>query len=128
MTHYIYKNIQYNTIEEVNDAVIATKNVLDNQPNEYCQIKQLTGNAEDGWKIPDTLMTNDEILAITDDGYYSTYSQLSGESHIGLTAIETLEKLEEYKILYGNYYQVNTIITMSAPTNEDMSSYVSYNL
>lgn len=125
MTHYIYKNEHYNTIDEVNAAVTATKDVLDNQPIEYCEIKQLTGNAEDGWIIPDTLMTNDEILAITNDGYYSVYSQFSGQNYIGLTAAETLEKLEEFKIMYGNTCQVNTILTITAPTNEDMSVYVS---
>ena len=128
MTHYIYKNTHYNTIDEVNAAVAATKDLLDNQPNEYCEIKQLTGNAEEGWVIPDTAMTNAEVLAINDNGYYSAYSQFSGQTHIGLTASETLEKLEEFKIMYGNNYQVNTISTISAPTNENMSVYVSDNL
>jgi len=125
MAHYIYKNTHYNTIDEVNAAVTATKDILDNQPIEYCEIKQLTGSVEDGWIIPDTPMTNAEVLAITNDGHYSAYSQFSGQTYIGLTAAETLEKLEEFKIMYGNNYQVNTISTISAPENEDMSVYVS---
>ena len=124
MTYYIYAGTKYNTEAEVNAAVVAMKDVLDNNPSAYAQIKLLSGSATDGWSIPAQALTDAEIAAISGDGFYSAYSEFSGETHLGLTAAEAIAKVQEYKIKYGQYHSVNTLHIVTIPTNVDMSGYV----
>ena len=124
MTYYIYAGTKYNTEAEANAAVVAMKNVLDNTPSVYAQIKLLSGNATDGWTVPAQALTDAEIAAISGDGFYSAYSEFSGETHLGLTAAEAIAKVQEYKIKYGQYHNANTLHIVTIPTNVDMSGYV----
>jgi len=122
---YGYGGNVYATQAEVDQAVIDLKNELDNQPTVYCRIKRVTGSEEDGWTVPEELLTDQEILSAT-DGFYSASSRYASENHMGLTASEMLSKVAEYKILHGQHKLANTVLyyRKTAPTNEDMSGYV----
>jgi hypothetical protein len=125
MSNFIYAGNTYNTIDELNAAVLEMKNKIDNKPTTYCQVKLLSGNSYNGWTIPSDALNDEQILSIDGNGFYSCYSQFDGETHVGLTTAEVKEKIQKYKILYGDYYGVNTIYSRLSPSDPDMSSYVS---
>jgi len=125
MTSYSYLNVTYNTLAEAEAAVTAFKDQLDNQPTLYCEMKEVTGSDEEGWSYSSDYLSDAQILALDSAKRYYTYSQYQGEALHGLTAAEATAKKNEYRNAYATRAQANTLKTISAPTNEDMSIYVS---
>lgn len=124
MTIYKYLNVTYNTLAEAEAAVTAFKNLLDNQPSTYCEMKELTGNNEEGWTPVTGLLTDAEMIALDDAKYYYIYSQYDGEAHHGLTGAEATAKKNEIRNAFATRVKANTLTTEAAPSNEDMSIYV----
>ena len=124
MTTYSYQNKLYNTLQEVESAVSAFKDKLDNQPTTYCEVKEVTGSDEAGWTAVTDELTDAEILSLDPAKRYYIYSQYDGESFYGLTAEETTTKKNQFRNAFATRVRANTLCTMDAPTNEDMSIYV----
>tara|TARA_R110002126_G_scaffold137460_1_gene281922 strand:+ start:117 stop:497 length:381 start_codon:yes stop_codon:yes gene_type:complete len=121
---YLYKTEQYGSETDVDQAVMDFKLRLDNNPTDWATVKQLGGDAESGWIVPTESLTDAEINSLGVGQYYSISSVVGGGSELGLTATETTAKVAEYLTEYARYYGANTIIRHYAPTNVDMSGYV----
>lgn len=124
MAVYEYLRVKYETLAEAEAAVTAFKNQLDNQPNTYCEVKEVTGSNADGWTAVTDTLTDAEILSLDPAKRYYIYSQYDGESFYGLTAEETTTKKNQFRNAFATRVRANTLCTMDAPTNEDMSIYV----
>lgn len=121
---WIYNNNAYNTEAEVNAAVTALKNRLDNNPTDWVVVKEVTSNGEGGWIVIPTPLTDEEINNLDTTKYYNVNSVPAGDTFIGLTGEEAAAKVVELRSLYANWIRANIIVKEYAPTNEDMSGYV----
>lgn len=124
MAVYEYLRVKYETLAEAEAAVTAFKNQLDNQPNTYCEVKEVTGSNADGWTAVTDTLTDAEILSLDPAKRYYIYSQYDGEAHHGLTGAEATAKKNEIRNAFATRVKANTLTTEAAPSNEDMSIYV----
>ena len=123
-TTWFYKDNEYTSEADVNQAVLDFKNRLDNNPTDWAVVKQLTGDAESGWGVPQEGLTDAEINALDETQHYSISSVVGGGSEVGLTAAEITAKVAEYRTEYAQFCQANTVVNTYSPTNIDMSGYV----
>lgn len=121
---YSYNQQQYETLEQVNSAVSALKVRLDNNPTDWCVVKVLSGNAEDGWVIPSETLNDAEIGNLSESNHYSVSSIHDGTSYIGINGNEATQKVREMRTQYATGLRANTIIKEYSPTETDMSGYV----
>jgi hypothetical protein len=121
---WFYKDTEYTSEADVNQAVLDFKNRLDNNPTDWVVVRQLTGDAESGWVVPVEKLTDTEINNLDETSHYSVSSKVGSGSDVGLTAAETTAKVAEYRTEYAQYCRANTISTEYAPTTVDMSAYL----
>lgn len=126
-TTWFYSGEQYSTEALVNAAVLDQKVRLDNNPTDWVIVKELSGNASDGWIVPATTLTDSEITSLDDTKHYNVAAVVSGDNDLGLTASEATAKIAEHKTSYADYLRVNTIVKTQeySPSNADMSGYTS---
>lgn len=123
MTIWTYANNAYETEAEFNAAVSQMKFNLDNSPTSWCTVTAITGSAEDGWVIPETNLTDEEINAISDTGTYQVASIIDGDVSIGLSAADTIEKISQLRTRFAQWNVVTTVIIEAPITSEDMTGY-----
>jgi|TARA_R110000744_G_scaffold43245_1_gene97161 hypothetical protein len=123
---WIYATIEYSSEDEVGPAVVAQKARLENNPTDWVIVKELTGNADDGWVVPSETLSDSEINSLDATKHYSVASIFDGDNDLGLTASETTAKIAEHRILYARRIEVNTVLCyyIYPPSNVDMSGYV----
>lgn len=124
---YTYNRIQYDTVAEVEAAVTELKTRLDNNPTDWCTAKLLSGNAEDGWIVPPETLSDSDILNPVVDSHYNLSSIPDGTTFTAVVGSELAAAVNELRTSYANWIQANTITKVDtyAPTNQDMSGYVS---
>lgn len=123
-TTWFYNDNEYTSEADVNQAVLDFKNRLDNNPTDWAVVKQLTGDAESGWGVPQEGLTDAEINSLDETQHYSISSVVGGGSEVGLTAAEITAKVAEYRTEYAQYCRANTVSMEYAPNIIDMSGYV----
>jgi hypothetical protein len=106
---YYYVNSIYNTENEAQDAATALSVRMQNNPTDWISVKEITGNNETGWQIHPTLLTDAQILNPDTSKTYTCFSQYSGENVIPVSATELTIKSNEYRKIYGQFWNVNTI-------------------
>jgi len=132
---YIYANNEYSTENEAQDAATALSVRMQNNPTDWITVKEITGSNETGWLINPTLLTDAQILNPDSNKSYNCFSNYSGDNMIPVSATELTIKSNEYRKIYGQYFNVNTIYKIendevNNPTvvlitpKTDMSSYV----
>tara|TARA_R110000764_G_scaffold232939_1_gene325596 strand:+ start:353 stop:730 length:378 start_codon:yes stop_codon:yes gene_type:complete len=121
---WFYKNEEYTTKAEVDQAVVDFKFRLDNNPTDWSVVKQLTGDAVSGWVVPEDELSDVEINALDAQQHYSISSTVGGDSQVGLTATEITAKVAEYRTEYARVCQADLIVNTYNPTNVDMSGYI----
>lgn len=121
---YVYRNSEYETVEELNSAITATKNILDNNPTHWCVVKLLSGNAEDGWVIPSETLTDEEINNMSADNYYNVSAIYDGYTYTGINGTDATQRVRDLRTSFANWVEVNTFYQKFVPTNENMSGYV----
>ena len=121
---WFYTNKQYTTKAEVDAAVVAMKSRLENNPTDWVIVKELTGNAVDGWVIPSETLSDSEINNLESGKYYNVAAVVDGYNDLGLTASEATAKVAEHRTSYARFMSVNTVVFVSPPSNVDMSGYV----
>ena len=153
MTEYIYASQIYQSVGDVETAVTALKNRLENNPTEWCcvkpqiNIRQMTlfnGDEITVWDVGDAL-SDAEIMALTpsDEGLYHIYSTQAGDNLSDLSPIDLLTKVTLLRNSYARrliadkYFEVtedagnlNSEDTENPDagidvTNEDMSVFMS---
>ena len=123
---WIYALERYDTETLVNAAVLDMKARLDNNPTDWVIVKELTGNASDGWVVPPETLTDSEINNLNATSHYNVSAIISGNSDVGLTAAEATAKINEHRVVYAQHMEVNNVLKLQAyaPSNIDMSGYV----
>lgn len=106
---YYYVNSIYNTENEAQDAATALSVRMQNNPTDWISVKEITGNNETGWQIHPTLLTDAQILNPDTSKTYTCFSQYNGENVIPVSATELTIKSNEYRKIYGQFWNVNTI-------------------
>ena len=120
-----YANVAYETEALAEAAVLVMKERLENNPTDWVVVKELSGNANDGWVVPATALTDSEINNLDDTKHYNVSSVLAGDTDIGLTASEATAKIAEHRTVYSDSFRVNTLVKIEeySPSNADMSGY-----
>jgi len=121
---WVYTGTEYTTENAVNAAVVERKARLENNPTDWAIVKELTGNADDGWVVPSETLSDSEINSLDATKYYSVAAVVDGNNDLGLTASEATAKVAEHRTSYARFIQANTILLLYPPSNVDMSGYV----
>tara|TARA_Y100000114_G_scaffold107555_1_gene100909 strand:- start:384 stop:797 length:414 start_codon:yes stop_codon:yes gene_type:complete len=133
---YNYAGNQYDSENEAQDAATALSVRMQNNPTDWIGVKEITGSNETGWLINSKLLTDAEILTPDENKTYTCFSPYSGENVIPVTATELKEKNNEYRKIYGQYWDANIIQKIECDDNgyptssvlitptTDMSGYV----
>lgn len=121
---WVYAHREYTTEDEVNAAVVAQKARLENNPTDWVIVKELTGNADDGWVVPSETLSDSEINSLDATKHYSVAAIIDGNNDLGLTASQVTAKIAEHRTSYARYIEVNQIGIFYPPSNVDMSGYV----
>lgn len=131
-TIWQYCGTDYETEALANAAVLNTKSRLDNNPTDWVVVKELSGSAATGWLIPVDTLTDSEIDNLDTTKFYSVASVKHPDMDFGLTSSEVTAKVAQHRASYAVFLRVNvivkiedTVLTEYAPTNVDMSGYVS---
>ncbi len=106
---YYYVSNEYNSENEAQDAATALSIRMQNNPTDWISAKEITGSNETGWVMNPKLLTDAEILTPDTTKAYTCFSQYSGENVIPVTATELQVKMDEYRKIYGQYWDVNAI-------------------
>ena len=125
-TKWYYANVEYETEALVEAAVLVMKDRLENNPTDWVVVKELSGNASDGWVVPAATLTDSEINNLDVTKHYNVSALISGDNDIGLTASEATARITEHRGTYANHYRVNTIVKIQeySPPNTDMSDFI----
>ena len=121
---WLYAMNEYTTQASLDAAVTAQKDRLDNNPTDWVEVKEATGNDTDGWVLSPTPLTDAEINNLDAAKHYSVSAVASGDNALGLTPSEADAKVRELRNFYAQSIQANTVYAVDAPTNIDMSGYV----
>ena len=124
---WFYAGEVFQSEDSANTAVINLKNRLDNNPTDWVEVKPITGDAINGWVIPDdsNLMTDDQINNISGDGRYALSAIVTADNYLGLSATEVTQKVGEMRVLYAQYKMADRMQRNFEVTDPDMSSYMS---
>lgn len=142
MSRYMYGNITYETVSDVESAVRNMKDDLDNKPTTWCVVKPMinpktinlsTGSVV-GWDS-DNPLTDTQIKALNkSDKVYNVYSVHEGYNFTAISEADTVTKVNEMRTAYAKWKSVDEYYDMQVAnddpwivhkvTNEDMSSYV----
>lgn len=140
MSRYIYAEVAYETIEEVEAAVTAMKARLDNNPTDWCVVKgantPVTVNGIVGYQYGDPLSDADINALSSSDTVYNAFSINDGYNFTELAESSVAEKVRLMRASYANWLNVTKYLDTQVEegeqfivhevTNEDMSSYVIY--
>lgn len=109
MIIYRYNNTDYNTESEAQAAVVVCKSRLENNPNDWCRVKEIEQNQNGTWLILSAKLTDSEINSLDETKHYLIYSIYSSENEMPLTSSQLQEKILEYRQIYAAHLQLNFI-------------------
>ena len=138
MTRYIYAQVAYETIGQVEAAVTAMKARLDNNPTDWCVVKAATNsvtvNGIVGYQYGDPLSDADINGLSSSDTIYNAFSINDGYNFTALAESDVAAKVRLMRASYANWLNVTKYLDTQVAegeqfivhevTNEDMSSYV----
>ena len=142
MTRYIYAQVAYETVDEVQEAVTAMKARLDNNPTDWCVVKpsissktlRIDGNEVVAYAYGNPL-TDAEINELDrSETVYNVFSINDADNYTEVSEDNVAEKIRTMRASYGRWLSVDkyfdsqvedgeALITHNV-TNEDMSVYV----
>lgn len=130
---YSYAYNLYNTESEAQDAVVALKSRLDNNPTDWMVVKEIVGSQEAGWQMNPNTLTDEQITNLDDAKVYMATSPITGENYMPLTASEVRAKVTDFRASYANWIRASHISKFDDAAiadaeiitpNENMSGYV----
>ena len=146
MSRYIYAEVAYETIEEVEAAVTAMKVRLDNNPTDWCVVKgattPVTVNGIVGYQYGDplsdadinALISSDRISSSFSDTIYNVFSINDGYNFTEIAESDVAAKVKLLRASYAIWLNVTKYLDTQVAegeqfivhevTNEDMSSYI----
>ena len=149
MTRYIYAEVAYDTVDEVQEAVTAMKARLDNNPTDWCSVKPMINPRTIAIYSGDVIgydlgepLTDAQIKALgSSNNLYNIYSFYEGDNFTEVSEENMAQKVEALRTPYARRLKVNKYFhvvgvmegevfnpteeaTIYNVTNEDMSGYV----
>jgi len=132
---FVYCDREYQTQQELNNAVSSQKSRLDNNPTDWCAVKEVTQNSDGSWQMPAEQLSDASILNLDASKTYSFATDVTGEFAVGLSAEEVSSKVNEVRTTYARLLKVNSVFVdvnwdqlgtevVEEPTVQDMSGYV----
>lgn len=132
---FVYCDREYQTQQELNNAVTSQKSRLDNNPTDWCTVKEVTQNADGSWQMPPAQLDDADILNLDASKTYSFSTDITGEFSVGLSANEVSSKVDEVRLVYARLLRVNSVFVdvnwdqlgteaVEEPTAQDMSGYI----
>lgn len=139
---YEYYPEIYDTEAEAQAAVVSMKSRLDNNPTDWCQVKEITGSNEDGWTVSPTLLTDAQINNLDATKTYLVYAIYDGDNYMPLTKDEAVTKINAIRSSYVRLQRLHEILKLDDSAtidnngnvvglnvevitpNEDMSGYL----
>lgn len=107
---YQYNLNLYNTEAEAQAAVVSMKSRLDNNPTDWCAVKEIQDNGDGTWTVYPTLLTDSEINNLDTSKTYTMYSPYTGENYMPLTASEASIKVNELRTIYTSLHRLHEIV------------------
>lgn len=142
MSRYIYAEVAYDTINEVEAAVTAMKARLDNNPTDWCVVKpaissktlQVDGNDIVAYQYGNPL-NDTQINALgSSDTVYNVFSINEGDNYTEVSEADVAGKVRALRRGYATWLNLNKYVDTQVEegsdfiiynvTNEDMSGYV----
>ena len=142
MTRYIYAQVAYETVDEVEAAVTAMKARLDNNPTNWCVVKpsvssktlRIDGNDVVAYAYGDPLNDTQINALSSSDTVYNVFSINDADNYTAVSEADVAEKVTALRKSYARWLVLNkyfdsqveegaALITYNV-TNEDMSGYV----
>jgi hypothetical protein len=107
---YNYANVNYETREEADAAVLVVKDILDNKPTTWCMVKRITpvGDGK-SYLVPADGLSDAEILSLDSDGVYKVSSEFFGDVYENLTATEANAAILTERTRWAQVRRVNEI-------------------
>lgn len=137
-TKYLYKNTEYTTESAAQSAVVNAKLRLENNPTDWCVVKEIQSGPSGSWIVIPTELTDAQINDLDASKSYLIYSIHGSEHCMPLTSTEVEAKVAQYRTEYARWASIDKIIKFEvtdddnlkitnaeeiAP-NEDMSGYL----
>ena len=114
MPQYVYANEIYNSITDLENAVVNMKAKLDNEPCEWCSVRSVNSsmNGDTEVWVTGNLLDNDQLNNLPDDdSRYMISSIIKGSNDLGISREDLLSRINEYRVFYSNYHIVNKYFT-----------------
>jgi hypothetical protein len=133
---YVYGFNEYPTEEDAQAQVAITKVRLENNPTDWCVVKEIQENDNGTFVITPDKLSDDEINNPDISKRYLAYSIPSSGNFMNLSSVELREKVIEYRAEYARHQLFDVIIkqerdadgdiisTENITLNVDMSGYV----
>jgi len=142
MSRYIYAQVAYDTVDEVEAAVTAMKARLDNNPTDWCIVKpaissttlQVDGDDIIAYQYGNPLNDTQINALDSSDTVYNVFSINEGDNYTAVSEADVAGKVTALRRGYARWLALNkyfdsqvedgaALITYNV-TNEDMSGYV----
>ena len=116
---------EYKSVAEVEAAAAEMLITLQTKPTAWCIVKRLNGNPTDGFNIPIDALTDEEILNISGDDWYSVAAVVSGFNESGLTAAQAIDAVNTLRAEYADYHRISIYTVIEEiSTSQDFSAYL----
>ena len=142
MTRYIYAEVAYDTVDEVEAAVTAMKARLDNNPTDWCVVKpsvssktlRIDGNDIVAYEYGNPLNDTQINALSSSDTVYNVFSINDADNYTAVSEGDVAAKVTAMRRSYARWLALDkyfdsqvedgaALITYNV-TNEDMSGYV----
>ena len=142
MSRYIYAEVAYDTVSDVEAAVTAMKSRLDNNPTDWCVVKpsvssktlRIDGNDVVAYAYGDPLNDTQINTLNSSDTVYNVFSINAADNYIAVSEADVAAKVTALRKDYARWLALDkyfdsqveegaALITYNV-TNEDMSGYV----
>lgn len=133
---YFYNYTEYATEEAAQNAVSVMRSRLENNPTDWCYVKEIQHSDNEHWLVLPNKLSDAEINNPDVSKTYMVTGKYSGETSMPITASELPNKVLEHRqafvsandltIIYmvdSSNSEPNASVTEITP-NEDMSGYV----
>lgn len=125
---YEYNLKSYSTEAEAQAAVVSMKSRLDNNPTDWCTIKEISDNGDGTWTVFPTVLTDSEINNLDTSKTYTIYAPYTGENYMPLTASEASTTVNELRSEYVALHRLHEIVKVDDTVElNDEGFYVSVN-
>lgn len=117
---YMYQNTEYATESEAQSAVVNTKLRLENNPTDWCVVKEIQSGSNGSWIVIPNELTDAQINDLDASKSYLIYSIHGSEHCMPLTSVGVEAKVAQYRTEYARWASVDKIIKFEVTDDDDL--------